>query len=158
MSHWNKGLAFVALAALAVLPGCAPAPEEPASDAVLLPVPDDATVTFTVWFKVGSQNDPAGKEGLASLTGEMLAGGATTLDAILIGTQELWIDQHLESDPVPHPLAKQSEGINRRQMQVRDSQSTAPVDRQLQGSLPPFAPWQVRNQDGLALAHTSDQQ
>jgi zinc protease len=49
-------------------------------------VPDDPTVTFKVWFKVGSQNDPAGKEGLAWLTGQMIAEASTTnhsYDAIL---------------------------------------------------------------------------
>jgi len=52
-----------------------PAKEGPT---VQLPVPDDPTITFKVWFKVGSQNDPAGKEGLASLTGQMLAEASTT--------------------------------------------------------------------------------
>ncbi len=66
-------------AALAVY-GCPAPPEggaEDASQAILLPVPDDPTVSFTVWFQVGSQNDPAGKEGLASLTGALLSDGAT---------------------------------------------------------------------------------
>jgi zinc protease len=44
---------------------------------VLLEVPDDPTITFKVWFKVGSQNDPAGKEGLASLTGQMISDAST---------------------------------------------------------------------------------
>jgi len=44
---------------------------------VLLPVKDDPTVSFRVWFKVGSQCDPAGKEGLASLTAAMMMEGAT---------------------------------------------------------------------------------
>ncbi|MEE9385449.1 MAG: pitrilysin family protein [Nannocystaceae bacterium] len=44
---------------------------------VLLPVPDDATISYNVWFKVGSQDDPQGKEGLASLTAAMLSEGAT---------------------------------------------------------------------------------
>ncbi len=47
-------------------------------DTVLLRVPDDPTVTFKVWFPVGSQDDPEGKEGLAYLTGQMLSDGATT--------------------------------------------------------------------------------
>ena len=50
------------------------------------PVPTDPTVTFEVWFQVGSQNDPPGKEGLAYLTAEMISEGATkqrTLDEIL---------------------------------------------------------------------------
>jgi zinc protease len=45
---------------------------------VLLPVPSDPTVTYGVWFQVGSQNDPPGKEGLAWLTGRLLAEGSTT--------------------------------------------------------------------------------
>jgi zinc protease len=45
---------------------------------VLVPVPDDPTVTFKIWFQVGSKEDPAGKEGLAYLTGQMIAEGATT--------------------------------------------------------------------------------
>jgi zinc protease len=45
---------------------------------VLLPVPSDPTVTYGVWFQVGSQNDPPGKEGLAWLTGRLIAEGSTT--------------------------------------------------------------------------------
>lgn len=52
-----------------------------ADSAVLLPVPDDATVSLTVWFKVGSENDPVGKEGLAALTGALIAQGATTANS-----------------------------------------------------------------------------
>jgi zinc protease len=44
---------------------------------VLLPVKDDPTVAFRVLFNVGSQNDPAGKEGLAALTADLLTEGAT---------------------------------------------------------------------------------
>ncbi len=43
-----------------------------------LDVPDDPTVSLKVWFRVGSQNDPPGKEGLAWLTGRLLEEGATT--------------------------------------------------------------------------------
>src|SRR4030095_8732011 len=46
-----------------------------------LPVADDPSVTFGVWFKVGSQNDPPGKEGLANLTGAMLAEASTKNNA-----------------------------------------------------------------------------
>jgi zinc protease len=63
-----------------------PGIEEEESNTVLLPVPGDPTVAFSVSFKVGSQNDPAGKEGLAYLTGQMLADAATennSYDAIL---------------------------------------------------------------------------
>ncbi len=45
---------------------------------VLLPVKNDPTVSFRLWFKVGSQDDPPGKEGLASITGQMLTDAATT--------------------------------------------------------------------------------
>jgi zinc protease len=72
-------------AALLVLPlaGCGDKTEE-ASDGpgpVLMQVAEDPTVAFSVWFKVGSQNDPAGKEGLAQLTATMLAEGATTANS-----------------------------------------------------------------------------
>lgn len=55
--------------------------EESATDAILLQVPDDPTVSFAVWFQVGSQNDPPGKEGLALLTGQMISDGATTANS-----------------------------------------------------------------------------
>ena len=44
---------------------------------ILLPVANDPTVSFRLWFKVGAQNDPAGKEGLAALTAAMLTEAAT---------------------------------------------------------------------------------
>ena len=46
-------------------------------NAVVVPVKNDPTVCFRIWFKVGSQNDPAGKEGLASITAAMLTHGST---------------------------------------------------------------------------------
>lgn len=45
---------------------------------VLLPVAGDPTITYAVWFQVGAQNDPPGKEGLAWLTGRLIAEGSTT--------------------------------------------------------------------------------
>jgi zinc protease len=53
---------------------------------VLMPVAADPTISFSVSFAVGSQDDPPGKEGLAFLTGRMLADAATekrSLDQIL---------------------------------------------------------------------------
>ena len=44
---------------------------------MLMPVPADPTISFSVQFAVGSQNDPPGKEGLAFLTGAMLTDAAT---------------------------------------------------------------------------------
>ncbi|MFA6234296.1 MAG: pitrilysin family protein [Bacteroidota bacterium] len=50
----------------------------PASEnVVLLPVKDDPTISFRIWFKTGSQCDPQGKEGLATLTGMLMTGGGT---------------------------------------------------------------------------------
>jgi zinc protease len=62
-----------------VLAGCAACRAEPLpeSQCVLLPVTQDPTISLRIWFKVGSQDDPAGKEGLATLTAEMLAQGST---------------------------------------------------------------------------------
>ncbi len=53
-----------------------PAPRS-AAPQVLLPVAQDPNVGFAVWFKVGSQDDPPGKEGLAELTANMLTGAGT---------------------------------------------------------------------------------
>jgi zinc protease len=49
----------------------------PLSQCVLLPVPSDPTVSFRLWFKVGSQDDPPGKEGLAAITAAMLTEAST---------------------------------------------------------------------------------
>ena len=49
----------------------------PSDKLILLPVKNDPTVSFRIWFKVGSQNDPAGKEGLANITASMLTDAAT---------------------------------------------------------------------------------
>ena len=54
---------------------------------VKLPVSSDPTISFRIWFKVGSQNDPAGKEGLAAFTAAMLTQA---------GTKENSYDQILE--------------------------------------------------------------
>jgi len=52
-------------------------PTVPMKNFVLLPVKNDPTICFRVWFKVGSQNDPAGKEGLAAITASMLTDAST---------------------------------------------------------------------------------
>lgn len=44
---------------------------------VLLPIANDPNVTIKLWFAAGSQDDPAGKEGLASLTAAMIGEGGT---------------------------------------------------------------------------------
>jgi zinc protease len=47
------------------------------SPALLLPVPDDPTVSFRLWLRAGSRDDPPGREGLARLTGLMVGEAAT---------------------------------------------------------------------------------
>jgi zinc protease len=49
----------------------------PSATPVLLHVPEDPNVAFSIWFQVGTQNDPPGKEGLAQLTGSMIGEGGT---------------------------------------------------------------------------------
>jgi len=44
---------------------------------VLLPLPADPQIAFKLWFQVGSQDDPKGKEGIAALTGAMISEGGT---------------------------------------------------------------------------------
>jgi zinc protease len=82
--------ASVIVAALAIGAcerGAEPVATEPQEiRTVLMSVPADPTTSLSVSFGVGSQNDPPGKEGLAFLTGQMLADAATqnnSLDAIL---------------------------------------------------------------------------
>ncbi|NJL26639.1 MAG: insulinase family protein, partial [Thermoanaerobaculia bacterium] len=80
-------LAFVAaLSACALaMVACSPPPPDPleaaAGKVIQLSVPDDPTISFSVTWRVGSQNDPPGKEGLAALTGELIAQGSTTTNS-----------------------------------------------------------------------------
>jgi zinc protease len=88
-----RHVTVIALTSAAVaLAGCGRTPPAPApaatevSNVVLLPVAADPTLSFSVQFGVGSQDDPPGKEGLAFLTGQMLADASTesrSLDEIL---------------------------------------------------------------------------
>lgn len=50
---------------------------KPAEPPVLMRQAVDPNVSFKLWFKVGSQDDPPGKEGLAALTAAMISEGAT---------------------------------------------------------------------------------
>jgi zinc protease len=62
---------------LLVLAACERAPV----DTVALPEAESPFIAFDIWVKVGSQNDPAGKEGLAALTANMLSNSSTTEDS-----------------------------------------------------------------------------
>ncbi len=44
---------------------------------VELPVKTDPTISFRIWFEVGSQNDIPGQEGLAALTGALISESST---------------------------------------------------------------------------------
>ncbi len=63
---------FLALAAVPLAAADAPGP-----DRVLLPAAGSPLVAVRLAFRTGSEDDPAGKEGLASLTATMMAEGAT---------------------------------------------------------------------------------
>ena len=54
-----------------------PGEDMPPGNVILLPVHNDPTISFRIWFKVGSQDDPPGKEGLASLTASMMSDAST---------------------------------------------------------------------------------
>ncbi|MGD8866457.1 MAG: insulinase family protein, partial [Gemmatimonadales bacterium] len=62
---------------LIVLGACEQAPE----NNVALYEPESPFIAFNIWVKAGSQNDPAGKEGLAALTASLLSDGSTTEDS-----------------------------------------------------------------------------
>lgn len=53
-----------------------------ASDVIGLPEAGSPFVAFNIWIKSGSAADPAGKEGLASLTASLVSGGATDQDKL----------------------------------------------------------------------------
>lgn len=62
-------------------PAVTPVPEEPVvamPPIITLPANDEPAVTLAAWFRVGSQDDPPGKEGLAWLTAQMTSHAATT--------------------------------------------------------------------------------
>ncbi len=73
-----KKIAFFGLLIIIALNIFSCGQRKSAMDKVFVKIPEDPTVTFRISFKVGSQNDPFGKEGLAMLTGMLLAEGATT--------------------------------------------------------------------------------
>ena len=60
---------------LLVMPAPPAAAEPPAT--IALHEPDSPFVAFSIWVHAGSQNDPPGKEGLASLTAQVITSGST---------------------------------------------------------------------------------
>ncbi|MDH4068872.1 MAG: insulinase family protein [Ignavibacteria bacterium] len=74
MKRSDIALTLAGVLAATMVSACSPSAE----DTVLLPVKNDPSISFRIWFKVGSQNDPVGKEGLAQLTASMLTDASTT--------------------------------------------------------------------------------
>lgn len=72
----KKLIAAVVLVGLFLGSGCGKKGDD--GRMVLLPVADDPTVSFRIFFNVGSQDDPSGKEGLAALTASLITEGSTT--------------------------------------------------------------------------------
>jgi zinc protease len=78
----------------------------PSRNATLLPSASSPLVAFRFVLRVGSQNDPKGKEGLAALTASMIAEG---------GSKALTYDQLLERF---YPMAASLDGACRKEVTV----------------------------------------
>lgn len=52
--------------------------ENMSNNKVLMKLENDPLIAYNIWFKVGSANDPQGKEGLANLTAQLMSDGSTT--------------------------------------------------------------------------------
>lgn len=68
---------LAAVAAMGAVGACSPGVE----GTITLHEPASPFIAFDVWVKVGSQNDPEGKEGLAALTANLISDGSTTEDS-----------------------------------------------------------------------------
>lgn len=77
------GLALICVAWVGVTAtACAPIETAGGPEGTItLPEPGSPYIAFNIWVKAGSQNDPAGKEGLAALTASLLSDGSTTADS-----------------------------------------------------------------------------
>ena len=77
-----NALRIAILASLCILfPSCSGGPSVPDAQVVQLPVASDPTISFRIWFKVGAQDDPPGKEGLAALTASMMTNASTAANS-----------------------------------------------------------------------------
>ena len=72
MNRW-----MILLLTVLMVPAMMPAAPLSSDQLVLLPVKNDPTISFRIWFRVGSQDDPPGKEGLALVTASMLMDAST---------------------------------------------------------------------------------
>lgn len=64
--------------------------EDMKNDNVLLKIDGDPLIAYNIWFKVGSVNDPKGKEGLAYITAQMLADASTKKNTYASIIEELY--------------------------------------------------------------------
>ena len=74
----------IAIATVSMLIGGSvvlPPTAQTTNDIITLPEPESPFIAFNIWVKVGSQNDPVGKEGLAALTASLLSDGSTSEDS-----------------------------------------------------------------------------
>lgn len=77
----KKLILLSALVLSVFLVACPPAQDGPVSQVVTLKEADSPFIAFSIWVKAGSQNDPAGKEGLAAFTANILANSGTAEDS-----------------------------------------------------------------------------
>jgi zinc protease len=87
MTRARLGLPLFAAAALVQALHGAPAATP---STIELREADSPFVAFNIWVKSGAAADPAGKEGLASLTAAMITGGATTQDKVQTILEKLY--------------------------------------------------------------------
>jgi zinc protease len=80
MKRLSSVTALFLLFLLFLAPSACSRAADPVADAttVTLSEPESPFVAFNIWVKAGSQNDPKGKEGLASLTASLVSDGSTT--------------------------------------------------------------------------------
>lgn len=85
-----KTLALVAALGLAVVTAPACTGNAGTNGTITLSEPGSPFIAFDIWVKAGSQNDPAGKEGLAYLTAQLLSDGSTRQDTYQAIVEKLY--------------------------------------------------------------------
>jgi zinc protease len=75
----RKGMltSSIVMSAIMIASALPATPQKNARPLITLPEANSPFIVFNVWIKAGSQNDPKGKEGVASLTARILAEGST---------------------------------------------------------------------------------
>ena len=75
----KKGIliSFIVIFTIIIASALSAKPLKNAESIIALPDTNSPFIVFNIWIRTGSQNDPKGKEGLASLTARVLAEGST---------------------------------------------------------------------------------